>query len=458
MNNENDNGAQQTEEQQGTASTVVDDSNYVEPETSSDDLETLTEDQITFGNDDSAQVNDNGQQNEDDQGSANRVELQTESSQTTEGQEETTETGGEGGSDTSSESSSEESGGAETSSDANTTEQASGQEQTGQENEDTFRYLTEETGVSITGVDQLVDGLKELAELRKDKGQTQQLSPAMQAALAVEAAGGDLAEHFRRVGMDFENMDAHEVLRQKFFKDNAKLHKSNPKLAQMKFERELKDKYGTYFQFNSLKDETEKEDFLDENGQDNIDYEKMLFESEAEDARAELEEWKKTSAPEKPAQSTETATSQPSQEEIDQINREYTEKAPKAFADFEALSIPMGEGQKDFALGLNDKTRPIVESWVNNPYSFLNAIGFEEKSVDIERLLPIMTAIAELSEGTLGPRLKKYITDSSDIETLDKKIDKPKVITTDVAGEAEGDEWDQVGEAAVQARKKVEGR
>jgi hypothetical protein len=57
----------------------------------------------------------------------------------------------------------------------------------------------------------------------------------------------------------------------------------------------------------------------------------------------------------------------------------------------------------------------------------------------------------------LGPRLQKYITDSSDIETLEKKIDKPRVITQDVAGEPRGDEWDQVGEAAANARKKYAG-
>lgn len=452
---ENDNNAQQEEQQQGATSTHVDDAAYVEPEVVDDSIETLTEDMITFG----GEGNDNGEdQGSEDAGeSASRIELQTESGQSTESQGETTNDGGEGGSDTSPESSSEEEGGASTSSDANTTEQASGQAETGQENDDTFRYLTEETGVEVTGIDQVVDGLKELAELRKGKGQTQNLSPAMQAALAVESAGGDLSEHFRRAGMDFENMDAQEVLRQKFFKDNAALHKSNPKLAQMKFERELRDKYGTYFAYNALKDETERQDFIEENGEEEIEFEKLMLESDSNNAKTELEEWKKTAAPDKPAQSTQTATSQPSQEEIDRINREYSEKAPKAFEDFEALSIPMGEGQKDFALGLNDKTRPIVESWVNNPYTFLNAIGFEDNNVDIERLIPVMTAIAELSEGTLGPRLKKYITDSSDIETLDKKIDKPKVITTDVVGEPKGDEWDQVADAAANARKKVTG-
>ena len=296
--------------------------------------------------------------------------------------------------------------------------------------------------------------LKELGEYRSGKrGTTDNLSPAIQQAIEVEKQGGDLSEHFRRVGMDFEKMDGSEVLRQKFFKDNAKLHKSNPKLAQMKHERGLNEKYGLYLQFAKLTDEAEKADFADEHGEDNIEYEKMLFENDIADAKDELTEWQKSAKP--------TASGQGgllSDEDAQRIYDEYQPKAAEAFKEFKSLSIPMGENAKDYALGLNDKTRPMVEEWVKKPYEFLKAIGFDNESIDIDALLPVMTLVAEANNETLGPRIKKFVIDNADAQTLDNKLDKPTTTTvTTPPDDQDKDLWEQVGDEAEKREKELYG-
>lgn len=319
---------------------------------------------------------------------------------------------------------------------------------------DDFLALSEETGVQVSTDDDIVNALIELNSLRQG-GSPSNLSSAIKEAIEVEKSGGNLADHFARVGMDFTKMDGADVLRQQFFKTEAPLYNNNPKFAQMKFERSFKAKYGNWIEYDRLTDADDKADFAEEHGGiENIEYEKMMFQADTDMARAELSDWQKTAAAEvksnatgmSPAQETEYAAT-------------YKAKAEKSWSGFSALSIGMGEGLQDFSLGLNDTTRPQVEGWINNPSLFLRDIGFDGEKIDTDRLLPIMTAIAELSNGTFGPRIAKYVVNNDNIETFKKTIEKPPTSSPSVTPDQGSDDpWSKIGDAAEKARLEAEGR
>jgi len=321
--------------------------------------------------------------------------------------------------------------------------------------EEDFRALSEETGVAVTSDEDIVSALTELATLRKSSKEQSysDLSPAIQEAIKVEKAGGNLADHFARVGMDFDNMDARDVLRQQFFRTEQKLYSTNPKFAQVKFDRTYRERYGLWDAYQKLTSDEERTDFAEEHGMDNIEYEKMMLEADTQLARSELNEWKKTAAPVVGQQNQ--STEQMSPEEADKYATDYRNQVKQSWDGFQSVLIPMGEGQNDFALGLNDITRPTVEGWIDNPATFLKDIGFNGKEIDTDRLLPIMTLIAEAANGNLGGRIAKYVVNADNIETFKKQIDKPVSTTTSTTSQERdgGDIWDQIGEAAEKARE-----
>lgn len=319
--------------------------------------------------------------------------------------------------------------------------------------EEIFNELSEETGVEISSDEELVQSLRELAQLRDNQ--------VVQQVLEVQKAGGDLAEHFRMTTMDFENMDAREVLRQKYYKDNASLYRTNPELAAAKFDREYKSNYGLWESYKAQESDDDKEFFAEENGMSDINYAKMMLEHDVEEARKELTEWQKTAKPVPVSdQNAENGQLQMTPEEEAEYTANYFKKVESALGDFEAVSIGMGDNLDDFNLGLNDTTRPVVEGWANNPAQFLSDIGFNGSEIDVSRLLPIMTLIAEASIGDLGGRFVKYVTDNENLETLSKTFSKPgeKPSAGIAQGRGEGDDWDAVGEAAEEANRRLEQR
>lgn len=345
--------------------------------------------------------------------------------------------------------------GTSTDSPAETTAAPESDQQQINDDEEVYTQISEETGIDVASDDDVINSLKELSDFRKNKDSAPELSKAIRQAIEVEKSGGNLAVHFTRTGMDFDKMDAKEVLRQNFFKKEAKLHASNPEFAQMKFERQFTDSYGKWLDYEKLTSQEDKDDFVEESGQKNIDYEKMMFENDVSNAKEELNAWKEEATP----------VAQPqnggmTEDEATEFAEKYQERAKVALSNFEAVSIEMGEGLDDFSLGLNDKTSPLVKQWAASPADFLAAIGFEGKEIDVERLLPVMTLIAEADNGTLGGRIAKFATDSETLDTIKNKVDKPTSSTSPAVPQdrGSGDVWEQIGEAAVIAKEKFERR
>lgn len=416
-----------TDKEQSTDETMVDEQN------SDDGFDGLTVDSVNMDVEQSADVN-----TLEDDTTSNEEEDQTDENQSSESSTDET--------DDSDSGSAEEEATENTSSEQETTTDDSNQNE-----EEGFTALSEETGVQISSDDELVSSLKELASLRKSGG-GRGLSKSIQEAIKVEKQGGNLAEHFARTGMDFDKMDDKEVLRQNFFKEQSKLHGSNPKLANMKFERDFSEKYGKWMKYQNLSEE-DKKDFADDNDMENIEYEKMMFENDAQDAKGSLNQWKEEVAPVADASNTMLGMTE---KEADLYAQNYSKMAQASLDNFEAVNIQMGEGIKDFSLGVNETTKPLVEGWAKNPSTFLKDIGFDGKEIDVDRLLPIMTLIAEASVGTLGERIGKYIMDDEDVDTFKNKLQRPSKTTTDVnqKRESEGDMWDKIGDAAEEARQR----
>lgn len=368
------------------------------------------------------------------------------------------ESGGDSGEPSAGSSEDDDSGGTDSSDAANTNDASQSGDGDELTEEQAFKALSDETGVDVRTDEDIFTALTELNTLRASGPSTDQsdLSPAIQEAIKAEKAGVNLADHFARTGMDFDKMDGQEVLRQQFFKADAKLHNDNPKFAQRKFERSFNSKYGNWIKYQAISDETEKAEFAEEHGIANIEYERDELEHDTKMAKAELNDWKKEATP-----VVSDSQSGMTPEEADAYASEYATKVEKSWTDFEALAVEMGEGQNDFALGLTDTTRPVVEGWMNNPGEFLKAIGFDDGQIDTDRLLPIMTAIAELSEGTFGSKIAKFVVNTDNIETFKKMVDKPaKPIDQAAASQDRGvlDEWEQVGEAFEKKRQEEQQR
>lgn len=412
-----------------------------------------------FGNADDINISDidmKAEEEEDESGS-NSSEDEESSSEDTEESEstETEDSTSEGETSTEDSESDTEDGGTSTEGEEDTTSEQQVSETEDYNEEEAYAALSEETGVQVSSDEDVVNALTELASLRAN-GDESTLSPAIQAAIKVEQDGGNLSEHFARVGMDFDKMDDKEVLRQRFYKDEAKLYGSNPKLAQAKFERDFTKKYGQWVSYQALTDAEDQTDFLTENGltAEDIDYEKMMFTNDAEVAKGEMNTWKDEV---KPEAKDNTKAHEFTDEEAAEFAAEFATKVEKSLEKFEAVGIQMGEGVDDYVLGLNDTTKPQVEAWAKNPSTFLQDIGFDGKEIDIDKLLPIMTLISEASNGNLGGRIAKYAVDSEDIETIKKTQDKPSGKTGVDASQNRqgGDDWDKIGEAAEQANETI---
>ncbi len=210
---------------------------------------------------------------------AKKEKLEKESKESTESTEK----------DTSEKTTTEEStAGDETAGEASSSEDATEKEK--QTDKEFFTGLSEETGLEIASDPDIISNLKSYAELKKqveEQGDPlENLSQAIKEAILIEKNGGDLADHFRRAYADYENMSDKEILRHKFFKDNLKVAKEDPELANLKFEnnyaREWKliqeaKRYETMPAFDTSTEEgkeekdkwiSKKEEFYDRNDND----------------------------------------------------------------------------------------------------------------------------------------------------------------------------------------------
>lgn len=277
-----------------------------------------------------------------------------------------------------------------------------------------FSDLAEETGFEIGSKEDVVNLLKEYAEL-KDKDPLSTLSPVIQEAIKAERAGMDLNHFFSVRNMDFDKMDNKEVLRQKFLKDNASLAKDNPDFANRRFEREYNAKYGNLNK--EFEDEFEKEEFL-KNNKDDLDFARMELDHEVKSAREELKKWQddSTKIPE--------AQTEPEVNNAELIEQ-HMKQVDEYFEGFNGIEIPL-DGDKMFKVGLDDKDVQNLKEVLKNPSSFLERIGFTQEGINIETLAPIVTLLEK--SNSIGKLISDYSLEMRNKELVTSDLENPREI------------------------------
>lgn len=278
-----------------------------------------------------------------------------------------------------------------------------------------FTSLSDEVGFEVRSNEDIVSGLKELRDYRS--GKFPGLSPALQKALDIERQGGNVSAYFQALSLEEDKLDAKEVLQHVFLKDND-VAKSNPKLAKMDFERDFRAKYSTYLTHQSLKDETEKAAFYEQNAEE-IEYQKEKYDFAVSQARQSLKDFK-----EKYPASVQNGLTDAQRDEIISTHNREMDLVIKSF---KAVDIPI-EGDEVFKLGLDAETAPLVEKWAKNPQSFFDAIGFGQDKIDHKTLYNVMVAVANFSQGKFGSRFKEQILSNKDVHTIENDLSGKKAI------------------------------
>lgn len=308
---------------------------------------------------------------------------------------------------------------------------------TSQEEVEGFNSLSAETGVKLTSDSDIVDSLKELAQYRS--GKIPGVSPTLVKAIEIEKQGGNLNAFFRALSREPDKMSEVDLLRESFLEKSERA-KTNPSLASKDFERSMKQNYGSYLTYESIKDAEEKKEFYEKNSED-IDYQKELYKNDVEQSKKAFKELQeKFPVEQKQAGMT--------QAQLDELSKLHLKESSAAFSAFKAVDIPI-EGEDKFAVGLTDKTKPIVEGWLKDPEKFLNAIGFSPDKIDYARLRDVMAVIADISSGDFGKRFQGHVLASKNVKTLEEELDKnPKKIERGASEQnKDGDIWDKIGDA-----------
>ncbi len=301
--------------------------------------------------------------------------------------------------------------------------------------------LSAEVGVDVSSDEEVVESLKELATYRN-------LSPALQKAIEIERAEGDVALYFKAMANDPKSLSDREALWEQYVFDNPKRIAGNPKFARMDFDRKLDKEYELLTKYEKLS-ASEQEDFLTEHKAD-LDYLKEKRKFEADSARATLQEArdKATFLPPK--------NGQMSEEKAAEVAKKHEAGYKKALSEFDVVSLKVGD-DFEFNVGLTDANKKIASEWMKNPESLLNELGFNKEGIDYDTLAGWAALMADIKYGTFGARLRQAILDNKDIKTLESTLDAPGVGKT--GGDKpilQGDDWDAIGDAF--EKKRLESR
>lgn len=312
--------------------------------------------------------------------------------------------------------------------------------------QDVFNTLTHDTGVEVRTREDLTSRLKELADFKAGKAVLPGLSPALVKAIEVERSGGNLIDFFRAFTLDEAQMLDMDVLKHVHLQTD-KLASKNLSLAGKEFDRLYKREFAELLKWNSTTDDVDKEAFYKEHA-DDIDYQKELYAHRVKEGREAIKAQKDNYSVESPAQG-------PSKEEQDLLIKKHSEAVEATLTGFKVIDIPI-EGQEKFSVGLNAKTKPLVEKWMRDMPAYLAHIGIKPDGFDLQKLHRMMVLTATLDDPAFGALFKKQILDNKDINTLENDLKGNRVIDRGTKAGSAAPLTDEQ-EIAKQAREKREG-
>jgi hypothetical protein len=305
-----------------------------------------------------------------------------------------------------------------------------------------FDELSDQIGYDVTSDDDVIDLVRHLSE----KDPLEGLSPLMRQAAEFEKNGGDIREYFNVLSVNTENLSDKDAMWHKFKTENSSLAQENGEFAKQKFERDFKTKYKilsdtrTEDDFDSIE---EYNAFQNDKGyaSEELKYEAQLAKQTLANTR---EEALKTAPPQV----------QVNEEEQRAVYEKYQDEANYYKSNFETLQIPIdAEGKTSYNIGLNEKSRPMYEKWMDNPSEFLDYIGIgsDQKSINTEALaahVALTAAFAVDGEFSVGAQFANAMTERLNRNSVETRLENPNPeggrASSGVAG---GDELQEAIEA-----------
>lgn len=296
-------------------------------------------------------------------------------------------------------------------------EDSTATEQPDDEDDEAFyESLSKEVGFDLKSEEDITQALKDYAQLKNS-------NPLEDAELKAfhefKQSGGDTAQFHALKSKNFESMDSKELLKEKFMLDHKDLVKDNPKLAESRFQREMKNKYGILNTDLESMDEDERQEWEAENKEE-FEALKMELEYDTEQARKSLTEWQQK------ATSPQSQKEEMTAEQAQQIQQEWESNLKQATESFEGFDIKVGEGVDDFKLGIAPDELKQLSEQVKDPGNFVAELtGFDAETgkVDANKLMQVAAKLKKFDE--LGALMSDYILEQRNRETVESEVTNP---------------------------------
>lgn len=317
-------------------------------------------------------------------------------------------------------------------------------EETTPETVEYWKSLAEKAGVEAGSEDDIVNYLQQFGQVSKDLPTLKEkakyyesLDPLALDLDKAKKAGIDENLYLKARSLDTANLSDDDAIWMQFELQNAQLVKDDPKFARMKFEKELKAKYGLA---DAQLDELEAEENRDE-----IEFQKRSKIADAQSAKRYLQDWKQQNV-------TIPETQQfPKEEELEQIRNEYFQQADGFVDSIDTLDIPLDDSNV-FKYGLEGVKDSIRED-LRNPLETLkrHGIDLENQRIDAEKFGELL-AVYYAFDGFSKP-FSDYVLEKRNKEQVISKT-RPEPPQPQVGGALPEKDFDErLAEAFERQRK-----
>lgn len=282
-----------------------------------------------------------------------------------------------------------------------------------------FTELSEKIGYEVTTDEDLITLVRHLDSQDPLEG----VSPLLKQVIEFESNGGDVREYFNVLSVNSESLSEKEAMWHKFKISNSTLSQESPEFARQKFERDFDTKYKILSDQRGEDDFDSQEDFA--NFKRDQEYLRQELKWESQEAKKELD------ASREEALKTAPVQAQVNIEEQQRLLAEYQEQASYYKENFDTLQIPIdAEGKTNYNIGLNEKSRPMFEEWMDSPSKFLDYIGIgsDQKTVNAELLAANMALIAAFSvdgEHSVGAQFANAMTERLNKNSVESRLENP---------------------------------
>tara|TARA_R110002126_G_scaffold86464_1_gene208621 strand:- start:16627 stop:17826 length:1200 start_codon:yes stop_codon:yes gene_type:complete len=300
-------------------------------------------------------------------------------------------------------------------------EEESEEEETEEETEEDdgafFDSISEDTGLEINDSEDLVNALNELREL-KETDPFESLPEEVKMVMEAVKSGGDYMQKLRLLTMNTDSMSEKEVLRQNYTMELSDKGVVNERLAAAEFDQFYKEKYGVLEELNSMTDEFDKEQFIEENS-DKIELAKLRLEQDVVNAKGSIEDFKNSSTSE--ATSDEPSMTEEERQEI--LNNHYRE-VENVSSYYDGIDLAINDNaEENFHLKPSEERSSLIKETLKDPRDFLEqVVGVDPMSGQIldynvlAKLIDWTESINDVS------KIGQYYLEKHNERTVDSQI------------------------------------